>query len=386
MKKVFFFFLLLLVYINNIYAEEYTSFSNYMYSDEFLETSDLIEVEKVKKYKYYKEEKEYAMDYMYENEIPYDYPFISKEEYIEGPLTDWSQEKPNDKDGRIINIRETNTYRLYQPLRTAEIYVKEDLWLSEMEFFKSDYKFVFNVVNKSMDAIDLLKLKDNNKDEYVKVPANSVLEIDFISYRHPHTLHFNLFTKEYEKTNIEMKFRTDVFSTEYQYILRINDPLSLDVYHTNLYEIMVNPKLTTVEVNTYENFDHNPLCILKNKIIEYQYSDRLYRYYNLKRTYLDDYYFDVDDYIRDDNNYKYVYKYRIRNKIINNEIIKEQIVEKEIPKIEYKTRYISQVVPLEIPKIEVKKEEIVKEKKDYLTSFLVYGIIGFSIKKFSIFK
>ena len=385
MKKVFFFFLLLLVYTNTVYAEEYTKFTNYMYSDDYLEPSDLVEVEKLKKYKFYLEEKEYFMDYVLEGDNPIEFPSISKNEYIEAPLTEWSREKPEEKEGRIINELETNTYRLYQPLRTAEIYVKEDLWLSEIEFYKSDYKFIYNVVNKNMTQEELLKLKDNNKDEYIKIPANSVLELDFISYRHPHTLNFILFTKAYEKTNIEMKFRTDVFSTDYQYILKINDPLSLSSYHTYLYDIMINPKLTTVEINTFENFDDNPLCILKNKIIDYQYSDKLYRYYRLNRIYLDDYYFDVDNYLKDENNYKEVYRYRLRSKIESKEVFKEKIVEKLIPKIEYKTRYKSQIVPLEIPKIEVKKE-VVKEKKDYFTSFIMYSIIGFSIKRFSYFK
>ena len=116
MKKIILLFILLIPI--NVFGVSYTEYSDYLYTDTYMENSDLCEVEEIKKYKYYYLERDYS-DY-YNSLYESDYYIYRDDDYI---LSDFisTSVKPNHEVSDLTEQSFTY-YQEYQKVKYIILY------------------------------------------------------------------------------------------------------------------------------------------------------------------------------------------------------------------------------------------------------------------------
>lgn len=382
MKKIILFIILLIPI--NVFGISYTEYSDYFYTETFMENSDLCEVEEIKKYKYYYLEKDYTVDY-YNNQYLDDYYIYRDDEYVLSDSISTNVKPEHD----VYNLEKNDFtyYQEYQKVRYVILYnfsYELNLSINEIYLYDNNNKYLeFEVLTENNFIKD--NINDNDRTNGKNINSTDIIILKLKEEIDPKLLTIMyVLSGRYTKTfSFDVIINNSGDINDVYYYTNVNGGLSsLEYYFNYLDELEFNDKLDDeikkVE-GIYESIDNS-------KIVKYEtmytYKDYLYRYYNYKKIYLDDYYIENDNYIKDEDNYITIYKCRCREinseepvKIIEvpKEIIKEVEVIKEIEvPVEVVKEVIKEVeVPIEVikeVKVPVKvnnseNKEIVKEIK-----------------------
>jgi len=407
MRKCLFLFLLLIPF--DVFAVSYTDYSDYNYSYDYVEANDLTEVTIERRYKYFKEVKEYS-DYL--DEINNDYPYIT-EDYLLSDLV-YSSSYP---DFDVIDLKEI-PYTSYKEFKKVR-YIKLDDFITNGNVFliKEIDVIVDNTRTIDFDVIcdkcsDEMKnaINTGGYDNSCNVTEDMTIILDLIDYYDYDDLYISIIVAGSFKKNFEMNITANdnIDFTNYSYAKRLTGALSsLEMYNIYISDFDYYDYLSDIKYIEGDYYGDNIVIISKD--IAYSYYKKLYKYYRIIREYLDDYYVDVDGYIKDESNYIDVYKYRTRNMIEDNivyvEVPVEMIKEIEVPiyieKIVEVPTYVEKIVEvpvemikeIEVPVDRIKEIEvpIYRDKEIYIhdnkkdnnifRKYFVYFIGGFIFKR-----
>lgn len=316
-------FVLLIIVPFDVFA--YYEYSDYMYSDSYIEESEFVEVVKERRYKFYEIQRDYSSyikdetdefpyksdDYVYSDEVTISdvVPFYIKS-YTEKEYTSYKEYKKI----RYISFSDfqtnSNTFGI------SEIYV--DINNKQINVDLSCLECNQDIVNS---------LTDRNQFSFVSVPLNSNIVVDLGDYYYPNDIKFYICVAGSYMKNYSMNVKLYNDLDEVLYSNFYTGKLSsyeLGQFNINMFSDLLILDDNVIEVDNYIDSIDNGVIIDHFK--KYLYYDRLYKYYNEKRIYLDDYYVDVDGYIKDEDSYKDYYKYRIK-KYIDDESKDENIID-----------------------------------------------------------
>lgn len=397
MKKIILLFILLIPI--NVFGISYTEYSDYLYTDTYMENSDLCEVEEIKKYKYYYLERDYS-DY-FNSLYKSDYYIYRDEDYI---LSDFIT--TDIKPVHQVSDLSEQTYTYYQEYQKVKYIIlsnfiyEKALNLKEIIIYNKENKKLDYEVYTDNESIKTI-INDNDINKGVNLSNNDFIVLELKEEINPKEIYIMyVLAGYYTKTfSFDVVINNSGDINDIYYYHNVNGDLSsLEYYYTYLNQLNYNERLDSEikKINgTYEDIDNSK--IVKYETL-YTYKDYLYRYYNYKKIYLDDYYIENNEYIKDENNYITTYKYRCREKLkeeqepvkiieVPKEIIKEVEVIKEIKipveiikEVEVPVEVIKEVkVPIKVNnkenKEQIKEIKVIKTIKDKNMTKLVIILI-----------
>lgn len=320
MKKILF---LLLLIPFNVFAISYSPYSEYKYTENPVKENELCEVEELKKYKFYKLEKDYTDNY-FNSSYQDDYYIYQDSNFIYSDLVS-SSIKPDINEVIDINEKSLTYYQEYNKVR----------YIIFNNFNYSNFLEIkeVNIYDKKNNRINFEVIKGPNElgDKYLSTHANVKKDDVFIlklekdmdfNNLYFYVVTYGLYTSTFS-FDYYLNYTGDV--NDIYYYGKINGILSSEDMHY-IWEKDANYiENLNSEIKVKEGYFEN----IKNaKIIKYEtiysYREKLYKYYNYKKIYLDDYYFNKEDYIKDLDNYKIIYRYRCRS-ILNNVVENNKI-------------------------------------------------------------
>ena len=320
MKKLLF---LLLLIPFNVFAINYSPYSEYKYTDNYVKENENCQVEELKKYKFYKLEKDYTNNY-FNSTYKDDYYIYQDSEYIYSDLIT-SDIKPNTNEVTDLQEKQYTYYQEYNKLRYLILNnfdYSNSLAIKEIYIYDKKNKIINFEVIKGPSNIN-----DNNPSTYTKVDKEDTIIIKLQKEMELKNFRIEIYVAgQYLKTfslDYNLNYSGDI--NDIYYYGNISGGLSSEErYHINIdntnYKENLNSEIKVKE-GYFENIDNAK--IVKYETI-YTYKEKLYKYYNYKKIYLDDYYFEKEGYIKDLDNYKITYRYRCRT-ILNNVVSDDKI-------------------------------------------------------------
>lgn len=304
MKKIVCFLILSIFFINNVQAMEYTDYGEFgPYIEDYIQSDELTDVKVERRYKYYKLIKDFGH---YKENATQDYPYLDTKDYIYTDNSKPTIEKPEEKEGRVINILDGYHYKKIKDINYLTIEVsRSSKILSNIEFL---YK------GKKLDYTVSTEINQND----ILVNSGKSITFTFNENIRVYDLIMSFEVKEGSDNGLFIKIGNN--KEEYLYTI-----LSYELNKKNTWI----GKTVRCYNNAFEDYytleEIEPTYIfqLVKKVKMYSYKDKLYHIYNLIKEYYNDYLLEpYEDYIyKDEAQYKDYYSKRTRN-IISKEIIK----------------------------------------------------------------
>lgn len=319
MKKLLF---LLLLIPFNVFAINYSPYSEYKYTDNYIKGNDNCEVQELKKYKFYKLEKDYTDNY-FNSSFNDNYYIYKDSNFIYSNLIS-SNIKPDINEVTELNEKTLTYYQEYNKLRYIilnNFNFSNYLKIKEIYIYDKNNNLVnFDVIKGSSGV------GDNNKKTSVTVNKDDIYILKLDKDMDFNDFYVVIFTAGKYTSTFSLDYNlnyTGEFNDIYYYGNIEGELSSEDRYHIKKNESNYLENLNS-EIKVKEGYFNS---IDNAKIIKYEkiysYKEKLYKYYNYKKVYLDDYYFEKEDYIKDLNNYKTTYRYRCRT-VLNNVVDDEK--------------------------------------------------------------
>ena len=303
MKKIIIFVIFMFPFIN-LNAEE-------KWSDWQPEkpTGNNLIIEEEVRYKWYKINEESSYEKL-ENEHNCEY--FDKNDFI---YSDWitSYDTPEYKEYRTIKSLELNQIRDLELIGTIHFFnIESDkvINITEVEILQNTKKIPYKITDKTDFNI---KKFDNLNDGDVENIA-----VDFENYDKISMTFDNLILNN--NLILKITFKNDDIT-----IKKIGLATGHDMYNyltiQNIYEDIFTMSCndTTCDLNikmsnlNYNTFPEMPIII-------YQYQDKLYKCKNTTTEYIDGYYTNIDNYIKDESTEKTFYRYKTKEHNILNEV------------------------------------------------------------------
>ena len=300
MKKIFV-FVLMCFYLSNVQALEYSAYSDYSdFTEEVITGSDLVDVKKERRYKYYKLKKILG-PYEEKNHQNEDFPYVDLDDALYTEESSYLTSKPEDREDRIITEYEGLHYKKVKGINKVQI--------------ASNNSYNYPVLVKNI----LMKYKGENipyEAEYVNADAKNIQAGGYIVLS---------FSQKYDIKDIIASVYVDCAGENGTMVSMTMMSDDLSIYSVsgrcanNPLILPLNYNESFVGVNCYDHFytlKENSLdsATLVGDVTLYTYKDILYRKYNLEKEYYDKYLSEAyEDYIyKDELDYKDFYAARYR--------------------------------------------------------------------------
>jgi len=327
MRKVFL-ILIFLVPIN-ILTKGYTEFGSYQYSDKRVLESDLVEVIKEEKYKFYYKRKVYSNNYYMIGKNNSFFPYRSnKKKY--GKYSNYQISKPKMIKGREV---EEKVVVKYQPLKKIRYIKISNITHPQLYVHVGDINIYYNDVKinytydanyevienpndnfgfvKTIEGVLIFDLKDYYDVSGIKVIYSGKSSDYNEKYTYDIELNYDAdFNSQYIKETRYINFNKDLYFNGKFYLIDDIFMVTKDNIREYIYEDYFVDDI---------NFDKTDLYKTK-AVIYYRYRDTYYKYYRIEKVYLNGYFSSYKGYTKDKNKSKTFYKYRTREYIKNNEI------------------------------------------------------------------
>lgn len=328
MKKRNLFFLLLILFQPFIVqAVTYeTAFSEWQETTIPIENNELQEGKKEKKYRFYLEEKEFAPNYRLSEEKSDDYPFQSDRSIITD-FSDWSLEEPVFYKERTIETKMKYYYQKATKISSINLYdvngTDNKLWITEIEVLYQDQKIPYTIECDHCTKEFQEQIQNNQPYESaVFLPQGEELKIDLQQEYDLEDLVFRIYIGDTLKKNL----------TTYQ--IGVNDDLSNQYVHVErkywtisspggAHQDEIQLKKYVQEINWDKEIEESEEFLEESqwtRLVEtktyYRYQDVKHLYYRIVRKYLDNYYFEKEGYIKDEEDYVNVYYTRKKDRLI----------------------------------------------------------------------
>lgn len=333
MKKIIFLTISLLLTFFNVEAKEiyYSEYSDYTnFDDKKIVSDELNDVLMENRYKFYKEEK-----------VNEEYTLLNKDriydlnDYIYTDYSDWGTN--NNIDGAEYQFQTLYHYQDMEEVRYIyfdDIYgSNEVLRLAEIKAFSKDVQIPYEFHCSGCRNNTYSKITDGITEQNAAYVINGErMYLDLL--------------KTYPVDSLKIELYLYDISTETKtYSMHITNVLDGDSFYTNkFYQNFQNDDFSTIFpfIHTYKDLNINkplwkdwqitfqPTPATDTRKVEMEtlsrYRYKLYKHYDIVKTYLNDYYLEHEGYIKDDSQTKTYYKKRSRDKL---EIEDLKIIDKE---------------------------------------------------------
>lgn len=288
-----------------VYYSEYSSFSEY--SEEKIDSSELMDVEEERRYRFYKEktEGEYIKYELGENK----YPYVDYTNYIVTEFSEWQETEPSHDEYRTIETKSLYKVKKLKPIQTlmfAEFsFGRDKIKLEEIEIYVKGEKIQYSSI-----CGDCYEDDRYNQNAFIMIDFNEPyyledINIKIISSEQDYINDFTVYAVEPG----EIKQPRNIYAS-YNYQNSKKDSISISIEDFTI----VNPKYE--EEIIYDTLpDISNLDYLEPSYI-YRYQDKYYYFYNVDKEYVDGYHVDYSGYIKDETDYRDFYRYRTREKIV----------------------------------------------------------------------
>jgi len=312
MKKLFFSIFMFLgiaysVSAKEIYYSDYGEFSEYSIGK--IESSELINVEVERRYKFYSEEKkgEYR-SFLDDNSS---FKFVDKDKIKNSKFSSWSEEAPSEVEGRITESK--TLYLVKRPKPIRNIYITNtgdtDIILGKIEIYFENEKVSYEVSH-------------NFTSGNYTIHSGGHIKLDLKGY--------------YDLQNITIKISEAIFDETNELHLSATVPSEDNSYQISYFRVNLDNSYNRnivieasdwIRTNTkYEeevilNYRPNAPLSLINKKVYYRYLDPLFYFYNIDKEYKDGYFKECPGLIKDESNFLDFYRFQTRNKFEISETI-----------------------------------------------------------------
>lgn len=349
MKRLLIFFILFII-PTNAYAEEvyYSSYSDFTpWQEDFIEGSDLINVEREDRYKWYKEEI-INDNYYFEGLNNSLYPYKNEADYIETEFSDWSTIEPDQIINRTIETQNIYSYRYMQGVRY--IHIKNVLGgfdafrITEIKIYYDNSPINFSISCSSCSSGFQTYVKNNNIYEnmsYVNNGGSLTIDLGSLYSLSSLKIELYLYDRGYDYKRFTISITKDNYTNSNIFAEKeVAEAFRSDELIPNQYTYVVDSSWLKKPLWNVLKETTNPiipdLCTQVNNYSKYRYKDKLFMYYDkVKKYYDDNYYRDSPDleYQKDESDLKEYYRSQIREKVTINDNI--EINEKEYNVLDY---------------------------------------------------
>ena len=307
MKKIFYSILLILVWPILGYAEVlYSPYSEVQETDEYLESSDLIQVEEIEKYRFYREEIVYDDGYYSMHEVNREYPFVDLENFIWSDFSNWQEEKIVENSDTNIEERIVHQYRKRKLVDKVQLnyvcFESDEIILKELKVKVKQKEVAYTIEGGKEDKIILTKDKP--------------LVIQFEQAYDPIDLYLSLQVLTPSSGDFHYRYTLSLFDDEeilYEDDFLTHTNSSIGIYRfLNVKENVKNPLYEEKITMSLEKPNDNSLYLGEKH--EYRYQEKKYKNYKIEKVYLEGYYTDANG-IKDSEQKKIFYQYQTRNYI-----------------------------------------------------------------------
>lgn len=288
----------------DVYYSEYSDFS--AFSETEVSSSDLVDVESERRYRWYKNN--ITSEYMLYEDGIVKYDLFDLEDYQGSEFSDWQYEQPASTFGRVIEEKKEYKVNKLKPIQTLMIgnfsFDVDTVDFGQIEIYLNNQKIDYQYICGGCSGISF--------------EESGFIMIDFYETYYLKDLTIKIIGSDIDKIN-SFKIHAvepmivDVPSNIYAtYTYQSNGETNLTISETDFN--IINPKYEE-EVIYNEIPD---IGVLDNIVIDtyYRYKDRYYYFYNTEKEYIEGYYLDYPEYIKDEKDYKDYYRYRTREKVV----------------------------------------------------------------------
>lgn len=304
----------------------YTSYSDWIETDEKVVDTELQEGKIEYLYRFYQKEKVYTDDYYRNGDNPKEFPFRSNQKRKTN-FSNWQEEHPEKLEGRII---ETKKMYRYQELEKISRLILTDisgsndcLSLTEIEVYNGKEKIPITLEcdtcsNEVLSGFTNEKISERPNFLY----PDQELKIELDKEYNPKDLEVHLYVSDLigekptsfslksfnqnQQEYILIKRKYHTFSTLGEYyrdVMKLGDFISTKYFDQMVFE-------------TDNKIEENPWIHILKPVTYYRYQDTEYLYYRFNRIYLDGFYSSCSDYIQDENHVKPIFYQRTRDKVV----------------------------------------------------------------------
>lgn len=317
---------------------DYGEFSDWQ--EEYVESSELVDVEIQQRFKWYKFERENG-DYYIESYNSPLFPYRDADDYFWTDDSEYSPIKPISIPNRIINTQRLFQYRDMKPIKYIYFLKPYSGYLyhiiPEINVFIDEEKIAYNVYCSKCSGGFASAINDGDiYQTHAYIYSNHFLRLDLKGYYDASRIRVEIYWYDNSLVNkhYELAFSAINSSNPPYYFYQTFDQ---KFYCNDISEVkkMVHTLdhtwLYEPEWFDWEQSDNEIEPSLTREVDEitlYNYRDLLYRYYQLNKVYYDDnYYLSVLDYEYqpDENDYQYYYRYRTREILTDEEPTTDEI-------------------------------------------------------------
>ncbi len=301
MKKTIFTILFIFLFISNVKSLDW---------DSEIPVNKNIVIEKIEeRYKWYKLNK---TNERVENSMENNCEYFEK---IETTFSDWNESIPEEKNNRIIEKKEEVIIDEYNII-SFENFLTANISIKELKIKNSRNEILGYTItecrNCNASYEEYKYLYDNNRDTSVSITNNSVIRL-------------KLDENCSDNPRIELYYNTEAVIFGWTVYLNYNS----SVYVKKMDFNKANMILNSFPVSSYYiiPITSNWIYFENNVRKLYRYKDSLVSCYDYEKEYLDGYFVNVDNYIKDESSKISFYKYKEVNQIKEKCIKEENTIE-----------------------------------------------------------
>lgn len=317
---------------SSVYYTEWSNFSDW--SEEKVIPSELVNVQSIIKWKWYKEQINYTNDYYYNGKNPKEYPYRLDDDFIWGEFSSWQKKEILKNEFNEIDTRNVYKYRNMKKVRY--IYITDvrgsynALRIPEINIYVNNKKINYSVSCTKCNPEFKDFINNNNAEENMSFLENDgTILIDLKAFYNIDEIKIKIYL--YDKGTATKKYTLNFLDSNsldsgiyaqikgnYQFMSNYYSEYSFT--HEVKAENLVNPKWELWK----ESLEKVTSSLIREVKIEKEYRvrEKMFKYYNIEKIYLDTYENDVlAPYIKDETTKKVFYRFRTRDKIeVKNEI------------------------------------------------------------------
>lgn len=284
-----------------IYYSDYSDFSDF--SLEKIDSSELVNVQVERRFRWFREEKVGEYRNILGNNTSF--KFVDMSNSMAGQFSEWSEEEPSLEQNRVIETKVAYKIKRPKPIRNISIVntLPGVLGIDNVDIYymdkKIDYEMYFDCA-----------------DEDLNISYTGSIKIDLNEYYDLQKIKVIISGIEYNNVE-EFTVLASVPSSDNTY--------QIVYYSTNITDGNNNVELTAddwigASVKYYEEElvlekpDNESLTKIQ-EVNLYRYQDPLFYFYNINKKYIDGYFVNYPNFIKDESDYKDYYRYQVRDKI-----------------------------------------------------------------------
>lgn len=314
MKKIFLIILMLFLLnfkaeAKEVYYSEYNDFSDY--SLDLIESSELINVEQERRFRFYEELKVGEYRRLFDDNSKFAY--FDLKDKKNSDFSEWSEFRSENLEGRIIETKKF--YKIKEPKAISHISFFNTLdtiiTLKDVEIYYLDKKLDYEII---------LDLADSDFNIY---PWGTIT-YDLKGY--------------YDLQKITIKVKNIEFNGSSEILVLARVLSDYNDYYINYFSYnLMNFNDTNILIDSTnwirgdaeygeevisESKPSGSSLLLISEITMHRYQDALFYFYNIEKKYIDGYFVDYPSLIKDEDNYEDYYRYQTRDKLeIEDEIL-----------------------------------------------------------------